>query len=202
MNVSGLNKNTLTRYLDILGKLHIIRRELPITEKNPEKSKKGLYKIVDPFFRFWFRFVLPNMSKIEEDVERAFNEEIRPFLDQYYVSFSFEDVCKEVLLELSKENRLPMRFSRIGSWWHRNNEIDILALNEDTKEILFAECKWQNKKVGIKVYDELKEKSKLVNWHNEERKEYFALFSKAGFTPQLRNMNVLLFDLRDIDNVT
>lgn len=40
MNVSGLNKNTLTRYLDILGKLHIIRRELPITEKNPERKKK------------------------------------------------------------------------------------------------------------------------------------------------------------------
>jgi AAA+ ATPase superfamily predicted ATPase len=202
MNVSGLNKNTLTRYLDILGKLHIIRRELPITEKNPEKSKKGLYKIADPFFRFWFRFVLPNVSKIEEDVERAFDEKIRLFLDQYYVSFSFEDVCKEVLLELSKQNRLPMRFSRIGSWWHRNNEIDIVALNEDTKEILFAECKWQNKKVGIKVYDELIEKSKLVNWNNEERKEYFALFSKAGFTPQLRNENVLLFDLHDIDDAS
>jgi hypothetical protein len=72
----------------------------------------------------------------------------------------------------------------------------------DTKEILFAECKWQNKKVRIKVCDESKEKSKLVNWNNEERKEYSALFSKAGFTPQLRNENVLLFDLRDIDNAS
>jgi hypothetical protein len=79
----------------------------------------------------------------------------------------------------------------------KNNEINIVALNEYTKEILFAECKWQTKKVGIKVYDELKEKSKLVNWNNGERKEYFVLFSKAGFTPRLRNENVLLFDLHD-----
>ncbi|NAS89672.1 hypothetical protein C4E24_08075 [ANME-1 cluster archaeon AG-394-G21] len=51
-----------------------------------------------------------------------------------------------------------------------------MALNKTAKEILFAKCKWENKKVGIKVYDELKEKSKLVNWNNEERKEYFTLF--------------------------
>nr|AAU82318.1 DEXX-box ATPase [uncultured archaeon GZfos14B8]QNO52084.1 hypothetical protein IPGHNFGK_00040 [Methanosarcinales archaeon ANME-1 ERB6] len=198
MNVSGLNKNTLTRYLDILGKLHIIRRELPITEKNPERKKKGLYKIDDHFFRFWFRFVLPNVSKIEEDVERAYDENIRPFLDQY-VSFSFEDVCKEFLVELNRQDGLPFRFTRIGSWWHRDNEIDIVALNEDTKEILFAECKWQNKKVGIKVYDELKEKSGLVKWNNEERKEYFALFSKAGFTSGFKNEEVLLYELKDIN---
>lgn len=198
MNVSGLNKNTLTRYLDILGKLHIIRRELPITEKNPERSKKGLYKIDDPFFRFWFRFVLPNVSKIEEDVERAYDDDILPFIDQF-VSFSFEDVCKEFLVELNRQDGLPLRFTRIGSWWHRDNEIDLVALNEDTKEILFAECKWQNKKVGIKVYDELKEKSGLVKWNNEERKEYFALFSKAGFTSGLKNEEVLLFDLEDIN---
>ena len=196
MNACGLNKNTLTRYLDILGKLQIIRRELPITEKNPERSKRGIYKIVDPFFRFWFRFVLPNVSTIEEDAERAFDERIRPFLD-HYVSYYFEDVCKEFLVELNKQNGLPFRFTRIGSWWHRDNEIDIVALNEDTKEILFAECKWQNKQVGIKVYEELKEKSTRVNWNNEERKEYFALFSRAGFT--FGNADVLLFDPSDID---
>jgi AAA+ ATPase superfamily predicted ATPase len=178
--------------------LHIIKRELPITEKNPERSKKNLYKIADPFFRFWFRFVLPNVSKIEEDVERAYDEDIHPFIDQY-VSFSFEDVCKEFLVELNRQDGLPFRFTKIGSWWHRDNEIDLVALNETTKEILFAECKWQNKRVGIKVYDALKKKSKLVKWNTEERKEYFALFSKAGFTPGLNPEKVLLFDLKNIN---
>ncbi|NQE06112.1 hypothetical protein C5S32_09605 [ANME-1 cluster archaeon GoMg1] len=74
-----------------------------------------------------------------------------------------------------------------------------MALNETTKEILFAECKWQNKKVGIKVYDELKEKSGHVNWSNEERKEYFALFSKAGFTSGFKNEEILLYELKDIN---
>ena len=138
------------------------------------------------------------MSKIEEDVERAYDEDIHPFIDQY-VSFSFEDVCKEFLVELNRQDGLPFRFTKIGSWWHRDNEIDLVALNETTKEILFAECKWQNKRVGIKVYDALKKKSKLVKWNTEERKEYFALFSKAGFTPGLNPEKVLLFDLKNIN---
>lgn len=74
---------------------------------------------------------------------------------------------------------------------------------DDSKDVstnIFAECKWQNKKVGIKVYDELKEESGLVKWNTEEGKEYFALFSKVGFTPGLKNEKVLLFDLEDIDN--
>gem|GEM_PF-6000394 len=55
-------------------------------------------------------------------------------------------------------------------------------------------------RVGTKTYRELREKSKLVNWHNDERKEYFALFSKAGFTPELRKEDALLFDLKGLEH--
>jgi len=72
---------------------------------------------------------------------------------------------------------------------------------EVCKAFLFAECKWQNKEVGIKVYEDLKEKSGLVNWYNEDRKEYFALFSKAGVTSGFNKDGVLLFDLTDINDV-
>jgi hypothetical protein len=72
-------------------------------------------------------------------------------------------------------------------------------VNEDTRDILFAECKWQNKKVGISTYHDLMEKSTRVEWHNDKRKEYFALFSKAGFTPELKKENVILFDLKEIE---
>lgn len=32
------------------------------------------------------------------------------------------------------------------------------------------------------VFYKLKDKSKLVDWQNKERKEYFIFFNKAGFT--------------------
>jgi hypothetical protein len=59
IKVQGLN-----RYLETLRELDLVGRDVPITEKNPAKSRKGLYRIKDNFFRFWFRFVFPNMSHI------------------------------------------------------------------------------------------------------------------------------------------
>ena len=166
----------------------------------PEKSKKGRYFLKDNFFKFWFRFIYRNMSYYEiceyeyilKKIEEQFNS---------LVCFAYEDVCKEFLLNLNKKSSLPFKFSKIGSWWNRKgDEIDIIALNEKTKEILFAECKWQKKKVSLKTLNELKEKAKLVQWHNDERKEYFALFSKSGFEGKLKD-KALLFNLNNLSKI-
>jgi AAA+ ATPase superfamily predicted ATPase len=50
----GQPANKLTRYLDLLKDLHLVRRETPVLERNPAKSKKGIYVVSDPFFRMWF----------------------------------------------------------------------------------------------------------------------------------------------------
>jgi hypothetical protein len=78
-------------------------------------------------------------------------------------------------------------------------------LNDETKEILFAECKWQSKKVDIKVIERLREKSKLVDWNNDIRKEHFAVFSKSGFTKSCldhcKKEGIKTFDLKDMDRI-
>ncbi|MDR2136217.1 MAG: ATP-binding protein, partial [Treponema sp.] len=45
----------VTKYLNTLVTLGILEREVPVTEENPEKSRRGLYRIKDNFLRFWFR---------------------------------------------------------------------------------------------------------------------------------------------------
>jgi len=79
-------------------------------------------------------------------------------------------------------------------------EIDIAALNERTKEILFCECKWKNKINAEKVLAELKEKSQHVQWHNGKRKEHYAIFAKS-FKKKFKEKNIHLFDLRDLEKV-
>jgi hypothetical protein len=76
-------------------------------------------------------------------------------------------------------------------------------LNENTKEILFAECKWQNKVNALKVCRELAEKANYVQWENEKRKEIFAIFAKS-FSKKIKEFEgrkVCCFDLRDIEKV-
>lgn len=65
--ILGLDKSTLTPYITTLIELGFIEKQVPITEKNPEKSRKGLYFIADNFIRFWFRYVYPYKGELELD---------------------------------------------------------------------------------------------------------------------------------------
>lgn len=55
----GLETSALTPYLSTLIDLGFLKKEVPITEKNPEKSRKGLYFISDNFTRFWSATSIP-----------------------------------------------------------------------------------------------------------------------------------------------
>ncbi|PXF57755.1 MAG: hypothetical protein C4B59_14655 [Candidatus Methanogaster sp.] len=47
----------------------------------------------------------------------------------------FEDIVTEIALD-----NLPFKASGIGRWWNwRGDEIDLVAVNEWTREILFGE---------------------------------------------------------------
>lgn len=184
MNETGLEKSLINKYLTVLKNLHLIEREVPITEKNPQKSRQGLYRLADNFLRFWFQFVFPYKSEIEignlTEILRTFDERFNSL-----EAVTYEDVCKEFLPK--RDSKVP-QFERIGRWWEANEEIDLVGLNNETKEIVFGEAKWSNKKVGVDIYKTLKKKSKEVDWFKKKRKEYFVLFSKSGFTEDMKKL--------------
>ena len=67
-----------------------------------------------------------------------------------------------------------------------------------SKEIVFAECKFQNKPMDVDVYYDLLRKKELVGWNKQSRHERFVLFSISGFTDGLKKVageedNLLLF---------
>ncbi len=183
INDTGFEKSLLSRYLEILRDLRLIEKEIPVTEKNPEKSKLGLYRIHDRFFEFWFKYVFPNRSRVEIGRSKEVLRTIKGTFNRH-LSFVFEDVCKQYCLELMKNGTI--RFTSIGRWWRKKEEIDVVALDDEQKEIYFGEAKWSNKPVGTDIMDELKRKAALVDWNPGKRKEHFILFSKSGFTDALR----------------
>jgi AAA+ ATPase superfamily predicted ATPase len=181
VNETGLEKGSLHKYLFILEDLRLIQKEIPITEKSPLKSRKGLYKLQDQFIRFWFRYVLPNKRNIEEGTIDYVLKKIKKDFSAV-VADNYEAVCQEIVK--SHEDEL-FSLDRIGRWWDKNEEIDLIAVNDEEKKILFGEAKWSKKALGIDIYDDLKRKSCLVDWNKGERSEYFCLFSKSGFTDNL-----------------
>jgi len=185
INYTGLSKTSIHKYLYVLEELQLVSKEIPVTEEKPEKSRKGHYKIRDPFFNFWFKFVLPFKSEIEIGY---LNEVFKYFNTQFDLAVTtvYQNLCQEILRVKLKE---CFRFNKIGRWWDVISkvqyEIDLVALDEDNNQILFGESKWSNKKIGINIFKELKEKSRFVNWNINNRKEKYILFSKSGFTDEI-----------------
>ena len=83
---------------------------------------------------------------------------------------------------LSEHMDMFFPFTKIGRWWDKDEEIDIIGINPDLNSILFGEVKWTGRPVGSDVFEALKDKSGKVIWGRPGRKEYFCLFSKNGFT--------------------
>lgn len=178
----GIESNKCAKYLASLISLGIVKKEQPVTETS---SKKSIYLLDDMMFRFWYRFVFPNMSGIVSGFGNAiFDIEIHEELSSY-MGFVFEEICKQYLLEQAKKNALPFLPRKIGRWWGNNprekrqEEIDLLTYRKDNA--LFCECQWTNAPVDTDVLTALTQKSDLLRHKNM----WLWLFAKTGFTDRL-----------------
>jgi len=188
VNLTGLDKSIVTKYLDNLQSLHVVKREFPVTQK--KETRNAHYVFEDNYFNFWFRFVFPNKSIIEEGKQKELLHQINPQLN-LYVSKVFEKTCRGLLWDL----KIGFTPTKIGRWWHKDREIDIVAINEERKQILFTECKWKDKVNAEKILKELKEKAKFVDWNLGKRKEHYCVIAKSF---SRKSEDALCFDLRDL----
>ncbi|WP_200763872.1 DUF234 domain-containing protein [Nitrosophilus alvini] len=193
-----------------LGKIHLEKliennilikeysREKPIEKKHPkQKLKKNLrryriqhkIKFAKPFFRFWFRYCEPNIDLLEK---KEFSKILKLIENDFenYVSFTYEELSNELIKHKFKD------YEETGSYWDKNIELDILTTLKDGR-VIVGECKWKNSKICKKTLTSLQKKCAVAGIEAN----YYALFSKSGFSNELlknRDNNILLFDLDDL----
>lgn len=190
--VLGIESSKLTPYLSTLSELGFVEKRTPVTEKNPEKSRKGLYFIADNFIRFWFKYVYPYKGELELDNMQIVLEEMKKDFETKFVAFAYEDICKDIFANLCKRGVVDFVPSRIGAYWLNDytgdTEIDVMAVDNQNKRIFAGECKYHRNPVDAPVYYALKEK---VLDAGEIRKSYpvydviYGVFSKSGFTQRM-----------------
>ncbi len=174
----GESTSTCTMYLKNLIALDLIMKETPYGEK---ASRKTIYTILDPMFRFWYRFIQKNTFLISRGASDVAYDAIYPDLPMYMGGI-FEEICKQYLWRLLLTNQCAVNFRNIGRWWGTNpktksqEEIDIMG--DNGKTALFAECKWTNERVDRNVLETLMQRSKMFS-HEDA---YYYLFAKTGFT--------------------
>ncbi len=202
---SKIDVTNILKYLTVLMRLGIIKKIKPVTVRK-EKTKQALFKVSDKFFKFWTMFVYPYKAEIERGMLNFHN-----FKNEFnlHLGSVFEEVCEEFLAEQNKKGLLPFNFTQIGKEWGKiplkkkgenTYEIDIIALNDERREILFGECKWQENVDAKKILAELKEKSEHVQWNQGKRKEHYAVFAKS-YKEKIKAPDLILFDLKDFQRL-
>lgn len=133
---------SLSRPLQRLIELALVRRDIPFGI-SARDTKRTMYRIADPFLRFWFRYVEPNRSLLEArriaTVEAAL---ARTFSG--HVAGVWQELARASVPWLRCDGRSWKPASR---WWgpgvdRQPLEIDILAESEDGEALLFGEAKW------------------------------------------------------------
>jgi len=194
INDTGLAKNVLHKYLHVLENLELIVREVPVTEKAPQRSKRSLYGLQDPFIAFWFECVYPFVSDLALGETGPALQRFRQILP-HILGRAYERIAREVIRQCKA---LPFPLQRVGRWWDPLGEIDVVGVNEEANGILFGEVKWSAKPVGTNILQDLQAKAARVPWGRKGRREVFALVSRQGFTHDMRKgarqEGVLLFE--------
>ena len=185
--VLQISQSDLLKYLHTLMELDLVEKQVPVTENNPERSKKCIYRIKDHFISFWFRFIYPNRSRLEVHQDEAVLNKIRRDFPSSHLSYVYEDICRERLLMMESTPDFNVELNLVGRWWdNHNHEIDLVGLDFENKTLIAAECKCWINQVGINILEQLEDKVPYVQWMNEEREVKYVLFSVCGFTEDLK----------------
>jgi AAA+ ATPase superfamily predicted ATPase len=136
--------------LNTLIGLGLVKKEYPATEKN---SRKTIYALDDQMFLFWYRFVLPDISRITAGLGAAVCDEVFGERLSMHLGQVFEECSKQYMWRAMAQKTLPLGFLQtIGRWWgtnraaRREEEIDIIAFRDD--RAIFGSCKWRNDTTG------------------------------------------------------
>jgi uncharacterized protein len=196
---SGLE--SATAYLNTLQQLHLVERVVPVTENQPQKSRRGIYRLKDHYLRFWFRYIHPNRSQLERGgAQTVLQNQILPEID-HYSSLAFEEICHQYFWSEGLSGKFTFLPLNVGRWWNASEEIDLAVIGE--KDVILVECKWSNRPVGKNVLANLERKAEIFQRELGDRKTQYALCSRSGFTSQLIELltnrsEVLLLDLDQI----
>ena len=194
--ILGLETSALTPYLKTLSELGFIEKQVPVTERNAEKTRKGLYFISDNFLRFWFRYVYPYKGELELDNTQISLDELDKDFKEKFVAFAYEDICKEIFARLCSDKAIDFTPSKIGSYWLNdksgNTQIDVMAVDTVNKRLFAGECKYHNQPIDADVYFELVKKVDNSSEIKSAFKGYtviYGVFSKSGFTSRMTDIN-------------
>ena len=177
----GIESKRLYPYLENLVKLRFLAKIAPIDDR----KNSGHYEMTDRMMEFWFNFVYKNREFIERGSgEITFN--FSTYFGRIFEKFIRDEIFKYIYPDF-----------KIGTWWYKDTEIDIVAISQNGEEIVFSECKWMDNVDPFKVASELDKKAQKFLNGKEIKKVTYHIVAKS-FYKDTSEKGPICNDLEDI----
>ena len=178
---SGVEEGTVSRYLKTLTDLGIVERVRSFGEG--KRGRRSIYRLADPFFAYWYRFVSPHVSMVENGLGGAAARLALGDPLSTYIGKQFESVCLQWLVGEAREGRLPFMPTEFGTWWgpdpeaHEQVDIDVVVGNKREKALIAGECKWRNAFDETEAIRNIAHRATLIGGYDDRR---LVLFTKRS----------------------
>ncbi len=196
---SGVPGESLSKYLRVLEEMKLIEKQTPVLGRG-----RARYRVSDPFLRFWFRYIPRHRSAIELGLADRVLEAVRNDFEQTLVPLAWEEAQPHLLAALAEKGVVEFTPSRMGPWWHRGEEIDLVAVDDTVSppRLLVLEAKWS--KLGCRearrILDRLRAKASLLPLRGAEVAYYVLAAKELDCTPSLLP-GELVVTLRELEEL-
>lgn len=191
---TGFSRAKISVYLKNLIELEMVAKIDSVNTAGHENVQKGIYRIVNPYARFWYKYIFKNYSRLVfTPPEKFFNRYIAPTF-KAYTAYCFTDVCAEYLDILNQMDKLSFRYNQRGVWVGKVGTIDTVA-TDDNGNTLVALCNWENPLMKYEDYEWLMFCIKQAKLNVDS----IYLFSAGDFDLELKQEAMIKDNIRLID---
>lgn len=168
---TGFSRAKISVYLKNLMELELVEKVYSFETSERADTQKGIYRISNPYVRFYFRFLYPNMSLLqrvsaEQFYERKVADAFPAFAEEAYCK-----ICREAVAEHA---------ASVGEWLGKTGTLDIVATEQDGRRMVAACCYARG--MNHEDYEWLLFCMKKAGIGNAAK----VLFCEKGFSEELR----------------
>lgn len=129
---TGFSRAKISVYLKNLMELDLAEKVYSYDTSGRSDTQKGIYRIANPYVKFYFRYLFPNGSLLELLSPEAFYEKKVADSFDLYVEEAYRKICRE---------HMGREYRTVGEWLGKTGAIDIVASDGEGR-IGVGACLW------------------------------------------------------------
>lgn len=167
---TGFSRAKISVYLKILMELDLVEKVYSYESDGRSNAQKGIYRIANPYVRFYFRYLFPNQSLMQLVSPEEFYE--AKVKDSYplFIEETYRKICRE---------QMKARYAHVSEWVGKTGNLDIVAVDV-AGNVSVAACSY-SRVMNMEDYEWLIFSAKKARIHISE----LFLFGEKGFDDAL-----------------